>query len=633
MVPIWIWYDLSWLYRKPVTLDNTGNANDLTDYAVKVSVTYDPHMAADFSDIRFTDADGVTLLDHWTEMYTASTSAVFWVRVPNIAGSDETTIYMYYGNAGASDISDGLQTFGTYSFESWEYYNLGNLEGQTSSNTPDSWAEYGSNPVYSAGYYASVMRDGSLYRMYYSGGGGGFSSIGLATSADGLTWVDQGAVLSKGAGGAWDDDAVWCPIVWKEDSTYHMMYTASDGSLTKIGHAASSDGASWTKDPANPVFDGTGTWTLNHVEGWGVIKIGSTYYLWFNDYGGAGDRETGLATSADLVTWTPYQATSIFAGKRFCGDAFKYGDYYYFLTPVYTSGSDYSQIELYRCQDPYFLPENRELLRKIAINYGAGGSWNDVDQDTPSVLSDDITKSTFELTDEELWIYTAGYDGSDWKTGLVIETDIPAVLVERDPLIWTTSGGTSSVVSTPVKQGTKALAQPGGGKYTLSLFTAYPRISAVIALWMRRTTASTGHFDIYLYQQTGTLNAVIGLGGAGFFHYWDGAFHDTAVSFSADTWYLVTAEFDVATGKYNFVVYDESLSEIVRQDDINLNGAPTSIGQIGINGSGSFSGTGYADNLRIRRYSAPEPTAAPGSEEAYGNPWYYYLRQKMRRSM
>jgi len=102
------WYNSSWSYRAPITIDNSGSS--LTDYQIKVNVTYDADMKPDFSDIRFADSDGSTLLSHWRESYTTSTSATFWVKVPSIPTGTKT-IYMYYDNAGASSTSDGTATF------------------------------------------------------------------------------------------------------------------------------------------------------------------------------------------------------------------------------------------------------------------------------------------------------------------------------------------------------------------------------------------------------------------------------------------------------------------------------------------------------------------------------------------
>ena len=103
------WYNFAWAYRVLVTI--TGSSADLTDYQVKVTVDWDAgRMNSDFSDIRFTDLDGVNLLPHWRESYTEFVTADFWVKVPSIPSSG-ATIYMYYGNPSALSARDGETTF------------------------------------------------------------------------------------------------------------------------------------------------------------------------------------------------------------------------------------------------------------------------------------------------------------------------------------------------------------------------------------------------------------------------------------------------------------------------------------------------------------------------------------------
>ncbi|MCA9397287.1 DUF2341 domain-containing protein, partial [candidate division WWE3 bacterium] len=99
---------LNWSRRKTVTLTNSGSAQ--TDYAVKLSITYDNDMQNDFDDLRFTNSSG-TPLDYWVQSKTDTDSAIVWVEVDSLAGNDDTTIYMYYGNSGASNESNGENTF------------------------------------------------------------------------------------------------------------------------------------------------------------------------------------------------------------------------------------------------------------------------------------------------------------------------------------------------------------------------------------------------------------------------------------------------------------------------------------------------------------------------------------------
>jgi hypothetical protein len=119
-----------WSRRAPVTINNTGSA--LTDYQVRVDVSYDADMQPDFDDIRFVDSDDSTELSHWRESYNASTSAVFWVKVPSIPSGNKT-IYMYYGNDAASSASDGDATF--------EFFD--DFEDSDISD----WSQYGSGTV------------------------------------------------------------------------------------------------------------------------------------------------------------------------------------------------------------------------------------------------------------------------------------------------------------------------------------------------------------------------------------------------------------------------------------------------------------------------------------------------------
>lgn len=105
------WYDQAWLARKPITVDNSANDSSLTDYQIKVVLTYDSDMRTDFGDIRFTDQDGTTLLDYWLEAKTNSTEATFWVKVPTLPAESVATIYAYYGNSSAVSLSDGDNTF------------------------------------------------------------------------------------------------------------------------------------------------------------------------------------------------------------------------------------------------------------------------------------------------------------------------------------------------------------------------------------------------------------------------------------------------------------------------------------------------------------------------------------------
>lgn len=130
------WYNASWLKRKAITLTG-GSSGAQTDYQVKLTVTHDSDMKSDFSDLRFTKADGTTLLDVWLETKTDDTSAVIWVETDTPANTVDADIYMYYGNSGASSDWDGNATFMLFDdfdgtaidTNKWEGANLPSVAG------------------------------------------------------------------------------------------------------------------------------------------------------------------------------------------------------------------------------------------------------------------------------------------------------------------------------------------------------------------------------------------------------------------------------------------------------------------------------------------------------------------------
>lgn len=167
-----------------------------------------------------------------------------------------------------------------------------------------SWTQYGSNPVLADVMYPHVFKDGSTYYLY-AVPKATTGQINLWTSSDGISWtLDTEAVLSKGAGGQWDDGSViGNNFVWKESANdWRMMYEAHTGSgAWKIGYATSSDGRSWSKSGSNPVVSETGS-----VGGPFVYKNGANdYWMWVQS-SASGFLPTDLSryTSANLTSWT-----------------------------------------------------------------------------------------------------------------------------------------------------------------------------------------------------------------------------------------------------------------------------------------------------------------------------------------
>ncbi len=99
----------TWSYRKTIVVNNVKveGASDLNNFPMLVDMT-DADLAlyaqADGDDILFTSSDGTTKLDHEIELYTTATGRLTaWVRIPTLDYDNDTTIYMYYGNSGATN--------------------------------------------------------------------------------------------------------------------------------------------------------------------------------------------------------------------------------------------------------------------------------------------------------------------------------------------------------------------------------------------------------------------------------------------------------------------------------------------------------------------------------------------------
>jgi hypothetical protein len=105
-----LWWDNAWTYRRGIILDHTDVAEDLTNFPVLIAIDDGSLLAKvqdDADDIAFTDYDGIQL-DHEVESYDPSTGAlVAWVSVPFLSSTDDTHLYLYYGNSGATNQENG----------------------------------------------------------------------------------------------------------------------------------------------------------------------------------------------------------------------------------------------------------------------------------------------------------------------------------------------------------------------------------------------------------------------------------------------------------------------------------------------------------------------------------------------
>ncbi len=169
---------------------------------------------------------------------------------------------------------------------------------------------------------AVVVKDGKIYMLYRAenkiGTFGKASRIGLATSTDGIHFArmtepvlhpDNDAQKEYEWPGGTEDPRV----VETDDHTYYMTYTAYDGDKARLHVASSRDLLHWTKYGNAFAQAGNGKymskWTksgsiVSRYEADGRIvatKINGKYWMYW------GDAQIWLATSDDLIHWTPIE--------------------------------------------------------------------------------------------------------------------------------------------------------------------------------------------------------------------------------------------------------------------------------------------------------------------------------------
>ncbi|HVK97639.1 MAG TPA: glycoside hydrolase family 130 protein [Flavisolibacter sp.] len=162
---------------------------------------------------------------------------------------------------------------------------------------------------------AAVVRNGKIYLLYRAedkiGKHAGTSRIGLAASSDGLHFTKRKTPVLYPKNDAfkkyeWEGGCEDPRIVETRNGNYVLTYTAYDGKVARLLIGTSKDLINWKKH--GPVFTGADRdlWSksgaiISRRVGSKMIaeKVNGKYWMYW------GDTDIFLATSDDLVKWTP----------------------------------------------------------------------------------------------------------------------------------------------------------------------------------------------------------------------------------------------------------------------------------------------------------------------------------------
>jgi len=175
----------------------------------------------------------------------------------------------------------------------------------------------------------------------------GVGRIGRATapSPDGPWTVDAKPVLEPGAAGAWDDLRVDAPSVLNTKDGYVMYYagTQQASGATQIGMATSADGITWKKADT-PVFapDAGKVWDATRVHQPRVVQTPDGLVMLYRSVvaGSPSTIALGIATSTDGLQWTR------FAGNPILRAATDFGQHGFWYTALaYKDGAFFAYVE------------------------------------------------------------------------------------------------------------------------------------------------------------------------------------------------------------------------------------------------------------------------------------------------
>lgn len=191
-------------------------------------------------------------------------------------------------------------------------YRMGYASCSGDPTVPANWTKYGSNPILGGGGsgYAGVASRNCVFRIagtlhVYFGNG---TDLLHSTSTDGLSWATPTTVFTTtDVGGS--ATQLTNSAVWQEGpSDWRMLIEVVGGSwVDRIGYATSSDGLDWT-------IGNGGTYVSSLCQpqpnggsmGPFLIREGATYHLWYHgnrDFSGW-PEDCFHATSSDALDWT-----------------------------------------------------------------------------------------------------------------------------------------------------------------------------------------------------------------------------------------------------------------------------------------------------------------------------------------
>jgi hypothetical protein len=283
------WYSDSWLYRVPVTVSASAIDADLTNFPIYVNLANLPahffsNVKSDGGDIRVTASDGVTELPREIVSISTGTSAgELHFRASNVSSTTDTTFYLYYGNAAASDYSQNA-TYGENNVWSNGYVLVEHLDDLTTSSvensvgSPDGTKTSANNPLVTTSGKLGSAQDISGDSISHT------SVIGSVTQYTVSAWFNPDNLTGSG------DTATYGYSIFgisPSSAPYNWLTAGGTGNLTEMRFCAYDGDA--TCDATTGAGISVGNW--HHVSavayqgGTSTVRVNGTQRLSFTNTG------------------------------------------------------------------------------------------------------------------------------------------------------------------------------------------------------------------------------------------------------------------------------------------------------------------------------------------------------------
>ena len=219
------------------------------------------------------------------------------VGEPRVFHTGDVFNMIFVGQDGTRASNGGISPFYGYSL------------GMATSADGLTWEKAEYNPIlglkgqeFGMLWHGGVLEQNGFFVYYILGstrGGRVGQRIYLATSPDGQVWTPHpDPVIDLGPASSYDGYTLAASTVLVDEGIFKMWYNGIDaaGRMT-INYATSPDGITWTKYESNPVID-LGPDTAAYYPS--VLKVEDTYMMWYTSEG------IRMATSADGIAWDIY---------------------------------------------------------------------------------------------------------------------------------------------------------------------------------------------------------------------------------------------------------------------------------------------------------------------------------------